>query len=538
MSLEQILLTEREYCHIKNNNDGSIELKEGPKRISLSSHETVEKHKEKISLNENQYVLIDNPYDRNDKKNLYGKRVQIIGPTIFSLYPGEEIVNRKIENAIVLNEFQAAHIHAVRDFKEGDEERSAGDIWMIKGPSYFIPNKYAEVDEIIKATVIGKNEGVYVKNKTNGNIRLVKGPITLMLKPDEFFYTREYPKYSSDTSRIDFSNWQKSAKAPLLSLFDNEAAILINDDEQRVEIGPKNILLEPFEQPFVLDISGNTPKRPNVHRIWKIKLGPDFMKDILEIRTKDNAELELTLRYKWKFNMDKEHPELMFTIKDFIGYATDTVAGIIRAEACKHNFESFNENSSEIIKNRLFVDGKPFIFDVNGFEIFDIDIKKIAPTDDDISDQLNDAIKSNMEVYVKKIKQEAELDAKKSEVAGLIDIAKERRSLDALEIENDKLKQIGLTETEVEKNKMIAEAVATDTIIRAKAEAEAKKMKEMAVGQAENEILQEKLNLLKSDAAKILVDLENAKNFNSANKVIVVPTDSKVIIGNEMLDKI
>ena len=39
------------------------------------------------------------------------------------------------------------------------------------------------------------------------------------------------------------------------------------------------------------------------------------------------------------------------------------------------------------------------------------DIKNIAPQDPEIAAQLNQAIKSNMDVYVKKIQQTAELEA-------------------------------------------------------------------------------------------------------------------------------
>ena len=73
-------------------------------------------------------------------------------------------------------------------------------------------------------------------------------------------------------------------------------------------------------------------------------------------------------------------------------------------------------------------------------------------------------------------------------------------------------------------------------MLGAKADADAKKLQEKAIGDATNEILQEKLKLLESNSAKTLVQLEQAQNFNTANKVLIVPTNSKVIIGNEMLD--
>ena len=407
MPSENILLTEMQFCHIIDKDTGKIRLIEGPYCGTLESREEIHGViMAKLNVKEDQYVIIEDPFDTQTGKIKYGSRVQIIGPKIFSLYPNEILLKDRIYDAVILNENEAIYIEALKAFDESEEvRRNAGDIWMVRGPAYYIPSIYEKINKRIESIPLGNFEGLYIQNIKTGEIRLEKGPTQVILTPDEMLYKQDHPTYSTDSSKVDLDEIVKSARAPILWVYDNQAVLLFNDQELKVIIGPNHVLLEPFQKPYVMSISGGVPKRSGVHRIWKLKLGPDFMTDVLEVRTKDNAELKVTVRYKWRFNLDPDNPEKVFSIKDFIGYSVETLAGIIRSEAANYNFEEFHGGAVEIIKAKLFPGGAPFLFDENGFEIFHIDIKKIVPVDTEIAKQLNSAIKSNMDVYVKKIRR-------------------------------------------------------------------------------------------------------------------------------------
>jgi major vault protein len=81
-------------------------------------------------------------------------------------------------------------------------------------------------------------------------------------------------------------------------------------------------MLGPDEQFTLLNLSGSTPKRPNVIRAICLLLGPDFSTDIVEIKTADHARLSVKLSYNWYFdtkNKDEKEASKLFNVPDFVG---------------------------------------------------------------------------------------------------------------------------------------------------------------------------------------------------------------------------
>lgn len=62
---------------------------------------------------------------------------------------------------------------AKNDFKDEDGVKHAGMVWMIGGPRDYIPNIEVEVIELRKSYPLDKNEGIYVKDKKSGEVRLI-----------------------------------------------------------------------------------------------------------------------------------------------------------------------------------------------------------------------------------------------------------------------------------------------------------------------------------------------------------------------------
>lgn len=74
---DAVILLEGEYCHIVNKDNGQLELAEGPLRLTLvrfisekltqkkpPNKQLYKKPEKKITLKENQYTAITNPYDK------------------------------------------------------------------------------------------------------------------------------------------------------------------------------------------------------------------------------------------------------------------------------------------------------------------------------------------------------------------------------------------------------------------------------------------------------------------------------------------
>jgi major vault protein len=515
-----LLLTKLQYCHVIDNNTGVVRLVEGPYRGPLESNEQIYgRLTNKLIVKEGQYANILNPYDAKAKDVKQGDREVRIGPMIFSLYPGEYLENSSINDEYVLEEDEGLLIKANKIFDDKGTPRKPGDLWIIEGPATYIPHKYSQVEKKVHSTALGPEEGVYVKNIRTGEIRLEQGPKTIMLSPIEEYYEKEYTTREFQALKLD-EDLLEAEKAIPLRLLKSEAMMITSGEKQRVEFGPKIILLKPFEKPYIMSISGETPKVPSVLKIWKVLLGPVFSTDALGVRTKDNAELQIRLRYKWRFKIEKEQPEKIFAVADFIGFATETMAGMIREEAAKHNFEDFHSMAAELIKTTVFSKGGgSFVFEENGFEIFGIDIKKIAPEDAEIAQQLNEAIKSNMEVYVNKIQQQAKLEAERELVQGKIAIEQSKGELIALEQTNIRANDLGLAKIEAE-----------STIERARGQAEAIKIKKRAENDEEIAKIKNSIEVLKQEGSESYIKLQQVLSFANVDKTIVVPTDSKLFI--------
>ena len=187
-----LLLTKLQFCHVIDNNTGVVRLVEGPYRGPLESNEAIYGSiKNKLIVKEGQYAIILNPYDKGIGDVKHGDREVRVGPMIFSLYPGEELEHNKIRDEFVLVQDTGILLKALRNFQDEERERKAGDLWIVEGPTHYIPHKYAQVVRHVKAMSLGRDEGVYIKNERTGDIRLEKGPKTLMLSPEEQLHEKE-----------------------------------------------------------------------------------------------------------------------------------------------------------------------------------------------------------------------------------------------------------------------------------------------------------------------------------------------------------
>lgn len=527
---KKILLTDLEYCHVINKRTGKIRLVEGPSRLRFILglfEEVYGKKEKKIILNSNQYAIVLNPYDIEKRSLKYGDREVRVGSCAFSLHPGEELDNsipvgavynsNCIKEIYVLERHKGLVLKALKTFKEGDTERKAGDEWIIKGPIHYIPHKYVKVKKLIQEISLGEHCGIYIKNRKTGETRLEKGVKNLMLEPEEVLFEREYTK--SEIMAIRFSENFDRTKAQPLWILENEMLKYMSENKEIIEFGPKVIILEPFQRPFIMTISGGTPKGLKCLKIWKVMLGPRFSTDLLDIRTKDNAVLQIKLRYKWRFNVDPENPNKVFAVSDFIGLATETMAGIIRDEAAKLHFDELHSQATSIIKRAIFKDKHSYIFEENGFEIFDIDIKEIKPKDTEIAKQMNDAIKSNMQIFVNKMEQKARLESERLQLEGKKELEARRKKLLELEHENMKAEERVKTEIKIEKIKKIAEA-----------EAEAIKIKKNVKREAEIAKIKGIIEAIGKDDADKYLKLQQILSLKEIEKMAIIPTDSNMFL--------
>ena len=546
----KLVLDEKQYLHVIDPQSGDARLIEGPTRRSLAFGEhVVGVVQNKVVLAERQYCVINNPRNKDHVgtgagavKILYGEREVRQGPQSFSLHPGEKLEGQ-VQNEHVLTKYDAVLVKALTDI----DEHHAGEKFLIKGPTKFVPSKHEQVLKQAQAIPLSNTDGIYVQNEDTGEVRLVTGPVDYFLEPNEILFEKELTedelaglglqeqrtperggragvriltRQAANTSFLE-----DRTKALVLELEDKEVVYLYDGSDIRIEQGPKTTFLGPYERPKVLTLSGGKPIQQGVLKVALVKLGPDFIYDQIKIRTKDNAQLRVDVTYKWRFRVredDAEHRQKdlkkIFSIEDFVGYVAETLSSEIRSVAAQNDFEEFHANALDHIVKKLFGEAKTSrLFEENGLEIFGVDITAINPEDTKIAEKLHEAIKSNMDIYCRKLVLSATLEAERQEVEGKRKIESERSELIKSEVANERLRQTENAKIRAEAGKINAEGEAEEIRIRSEANIDAKKKR---LSTAIKEL----------GGANNYLELQRVEAFKKAEKLVVVPTDSKIVL--------
>ena len=100
-----------------------------------------------------------------------------------------------IKNILVIHEDEALVLKAKVNYvdKKTKKEHKAGSTWLVRGPQDFIPDNEVRVLEKRKAQPLAENEGLYVRDLWSGEVKLVRGPQTYLLKEHEELWSKLMP---------------------------------------------------------------------------------------------------------------------------------------------------------------------------------------------------------------------------------------------------------------------------------------------------------------------------------------------------------
>jgi major vault protein len=484
-------------------------------------------------------MIIKNPYDAEQKKYNMGKRVVVIGPKTLSLYPGEQ-VGTEPTSAYILNKGQYLVVQANDDFVDKlKRKRTAGELYTVTGPTSFIPNIYETIVpnrngySIRDAISIPDNEAVYIRNTDTSELRLVNGPVSYVLQVNEEEYAKELNSGEYEALSLPHS---ARSEAYVVQVQKNQCVCVLNykTNTETYVLGPDRVILGPQDGLKVLSLSGGVPKEENQLKVAIIGLGIDFMTDQFTIRTKDNAVLNLTVTYKWKFILDDDNLYKIFA-GDFIGYSCQSLRSRIREESSKHNFETFQQTSSQILREKLFKEYDIEIrkgdakvreqffgryFGEFNFLVFSVDVKGIKPVDREIEQLLENSIKASMRIMCSKLNDNAETQAEKERIESETELSKLRQNL--IEIENN-----NLTKEKIEKAKIEAQVM----IEKATSEAEAATMLKKVQLELQLQEMKSQMDLLAGEAGDRYIEYVKIMSMNeNVNHAIIVPSSTRNLI--------
>nr|CAG4717451.1 unnamed protein product [Naegleria fowleri] len=452
-----IILYSDQFVHVINNETGSIELVEGPTRFFLPANKSIDKTgvQTKIIVRERQYAIILNPFNTTTHTTQYGQKDIRIGPTTFSLFPGEVLMDGVVKDADILNKNEFIFLQALKDHEievpsSNDLNKmirktfKAGEMRRLIGPAIYYANTNEErVGGVQTAINIGENEAIYVRNTLTSELKTVKGPLSYYLDVNEELYYKKLTNKEYDALELSYS---PSYNAYHIQIQKNEVVCIIDYKAgvERFYEGPKSMILDCSEGLRTLSISGGCPKVENACTIALVNKGPDFMTDRFQVRTKDNAVLDMELTYKWQFitseKPSNEEYEKLFS-GDFVGYSCQSLRSRIRELASSHDFESFHKGASDILRKNLFKDydlkfddgtsanihGR--LFREFSFLVYAVDVKELRPVDPEIAQLLDNSIKSSMNIMCSKLQENAKTLAEKEQIQSEIEFAKLRKDL-------------------------------------------------------------------------------------------------------------
>eukprot|EP00451_Oxyrrhis_marina_P038331 CAMPEP_0204363162 /NCGR_PEP_ID=MMETSP0469-20131031/40161_1 /ASSEMBLY_ACC=CAM_ASM_000384 /TAXON_ID=2969 /ORGANISM="Oxyrrhis marina" /LENGTH=834 /DNA_ID=CAMNT_0051351871 /DNA_START=29 /DNA_END=2533 /DNA_ORIENTATION=- len=388
------------------------------------------------TLRDSQYCLVRNPMKKGVQ--LRGQREMRQGPLAFFLAPFEDI-DGGIQDVHCLDENAALLLRAEKTFTEGKEERTAGDTWLLPGPLQYVPPIEVTILEVRNRIPLDENEGIYVRDLYTGKVRTEMGPQSYLLKNNEELWEKDLPEpveillangLGMSVDDLAHCGVPSRDKTKVVSCrVPHNAAMQVYDfyrGSSRVAYGPDLVSLGPDEYFSVLTLSGSTPKTPNKIKSLFLRMGPDFMTDVVEVETLDHARLRLKVAYNWHFQRSETEAGRIFNVRDFVGDVCKAVASRIRGNISQVAFDAFHQDSAEIIKAAVFGRDKEskvvrdsFVFDSNGLTITSIDVQQVEPVDLQTQQSLQRAVQVAIEVTT--AAQEAEARHK---AAGMDQVAR------------------------------------------------------------------------------------------------------------------
>merc|ERR1719225_1749910 len=212
------------------------------------------------------------------------------GEKSFFLQPGEALEDG-IQEVFILGENEGVVLRAneafTDEFVNPSVERQPGDRWMLKGPMEYIPPVEVEVVTRRKAIPLHENEGIYVRNTNNGQVRAVIGS-SYMLGEDEEL-------------------WEKNIPAIVRTLISAERDTAADRGDYVNPLKRKR-----DEEEEVFDSS----------KVVSFQVPHNAAVQIYDFKSK-KSRLQLDLSYNWHFDVkdtsDLQEASKIFNVADFVG---------------------------------------------------------------------------------------------------------------------------------------------------------------------------------------------------------------------------
>lgn len=364
---QAVVLSEKEFCVILDA-DGKRQIKVGPARVFPGPYDSF---MTKGSANRIYYA-----YELLPQRALW---LRFIAPI------SRERLAQKLPRGVELDQ----------------EQYQPGDEMILTGVnSFFFPFNEIEIlhpqtgqphagndhsDVFIEAIGIDQKSGIYVRDLTTGEVRLVRGKQSYLVDPRrEVHITRTVPadewnlwiavaEPHKATSTPITTPWAISVRVPL-----NTAVLAASKSGQRVIEGPCVELLEYEETLVPMTLSTGTPKTDaRTLRTCFLRTVGNQVSDVIRIETSDFVEIDVRVSYRVTF--DREYRDRWFNHENYVGVLCDHLRSLVRGRCRQLPLTEVSTNLPTIIRDIILgektADGRRGrLFPDNGMRVTEVEV--------------------------------------------------------------------------------------------------------------------------------------------------------------------
>lgn len=362
-----VVLSEKEYCVIVDA-DGKREIKVGPARVFPGPYDTF--------MTEGSRNRIYDAYELLPQRALW---LRVIAPT------------KKADLATKLP----------RGFDLAKDEYFPGDELLLTGVStFFVPFNEIEVLSpetgqsvvgndhsrvFIEALGIDQKSGIYVRDLTTGEVRLIRGKQSYLVDPrKEVQVTRTVPTDAwnlwiaanephKETSRPITTPWALSITIP-----NNTAVLVTSANSRRVVEGPCVTLLGYEESLTALSLSTGTPKSDeNPLNTCFLRTVGNRHSDKATVETADFVKISVRVSYSVEFLPD--HKDRWFNHENYIQFFVDRLRSIIRSRCRSVSLSTLWPQLPSVLRDTLLGERKDGarpgrLFPENGMLLTEVEV--------------------------------------------------------------------------------------------------------------------------------------------------------------------
>jgi major vault protein len=391
---EAVVLGEKEFCVILDA-DGKRQIKQGPARVFPGPYDTF------LSKGSNNRIY--NAYELLPQRALW---LRFISPI-----PREQLGHR-----------------LPRGVRLDSDQYHPGDELVLTGVnSFFFPFNEIEIlhpltgqphvgndhaDVFIEAIGIDQKSGIYVRDLSTGEVRLVRGKQSYLVDP------RKEVHITRTLSAEDWNLWitptephkatQKAITTPWavsINIPHNMAIMAASADGQRVIQGPCVDLLLYQETLVALSLSTGTPKSDarKLRTVFLRTVG-NQISDIIRVETSDFVQIDVRVSYRVNFN--PEYRERWFNHEDYIGVLTDHLRSLVRSRCRALSLSDLWPNLSTIIRDIILGERqegggrKGRLFDENGMHVVEVEVLASEILDKEIARLLESVQRESVSLHI------------------------------------------------------------------------------------------------------------------------------------------